>query len=251
MAPQNEKQNVLELKSIQTKFGSKVVHKDVSFSVERGTIVSLIGSSGSGKSTILREVVGLLRPAGGSIRLLDQDVLEGGVEVQNELRRRYGVLFQNGALFSALSVGENIAVPLKEQTDLPEHLIRELVALQLGLVGLSPDVALKMPSELSGGMRKRAALARALVLCPEVVFLDEPTSGLDPISARAFDTLVRTLCDSIGLTIFLVTHDLDTILSITDKLIVLDEGRVIGQGPVEEVRRIDHAWIREYFSTRH
>jgi phospholipid/cholesterol/gamma-HCH transport system ATP-binding protein len=160
------------------------------------------------------------------------------------------MLFQDGALFSSLSVAENIAVPLREHTDLPDALIAPLVGFKLSLVGLSPDTGRKTPAELSGGMRKRVALARALALEPEILFLDEPTSGLDPIGARAFDSLVRTLSDSLGLTVFMVTHDLDTLLSIIDRTIALSTGKVIADGPVAAVMRSDHPWIREYFSAR-
>ena len=160
------------------------------------------------------------------------------------------MLFQDGALFSSLSVAENIAVPLREHTDLPDALIAPLVGFKLSLVGLSPETGRKTPAELSGGMRKRVALARALALEPEILFLDEPTSGLDPIGARAFDSLVRALSDSLGLTVFMVTHDLDTLLSIIDRTIALSKGKVIADGPVAEVRRSDHPWIQEYFSAR-
>jgi phospholipid/cholesterol/gamma-HCH transport system ATP-binding protein len=160
------------------------------------------------------------------------------------------VLFQNGALFSALTVGENIAVPLRENTDLPRKTIDQLVELRLGLSGLPVSVAAKLPAELSGGMRKRAALARALALEPELLFLDEPTSGLDPINARAFDSLVRTLCDGIGLTIVMVTHDLDTLSGIVDRVVALADGKVLAEGTVAEVSRVDHPWIKSYFSAR-
>lgn len=235
--------------SVVTKFGSTVIHNGVSFEVKPGTIAALIGGSGSGKSTVLKEIVGLLRPSAGGVKLLGTDVWNCTPDEAGALRRRYGVLFQNGALFSTLTSGENIAVPLREQAHVSESLVPDLVALRLRLVGLPPETAVKMPSELSGGMRKRVALARALALDPEVLFLDEPTSGLDPISARAFDSLIRTLCDSLGVTVFLVTHDLDTILSITDQIIVLDRGKIIANGPVADVSRVDHPWIKSYFSS--
>lgn len=239
----------ISVEEVVTRFGTATIHNGISFRVEAGTIVALIGGSGSGKSTVLKEIVGLLRPSGGRINLLGTDVWEASPRETSALRMRYGVLFQNGALFSALTSGENIAVPLREQAHVQEARINELVSLRLELVGLSASTAVKMPSELSGGMRKRVALARALALDPEVVFLDEPTSGLDPISARAFDSLIRTLCDSLGLTVFLVTHDLDTILSITDKVIVLDRGKIIADGPIEAVRQVEHPWIKDYFSS--
>jgi phospholipid/cholesterol/gamma-HCH transport system ATP-binding protein len=212
--------------------------------------VALIGGSGSGKSTLLREILGLLRPASGSIYLFGQDIWNCDEQAHISLRKRYGVLFQSGALFSALTVGENVAVPLVEQTDLDESTISELVQLRLGLTGLSPETAKKMPSQISGGMRKRVALARALSLEPELLFLDEPTSGLDPINARAFDHLVKTLSHSLGLTIFMVTHDLDSIRLIADRILVLSKGRLIADGTEEEVLRSDDPWIEEYFSSR-
>jgi len=222
----------------------------VSFSVERGVIAALIGGSGSGKSTLLREIIGLQAPSGGKVTLLGKDVWQASAEEQNALRHRYGVLFQNGALFSALTVGENVAVPLREQTTFSAELISSIVQLRLGLTGLDENVAAKMPSELSGGMRKRVALARALALEPEVLFLDEPSSGLDPINARTFDNLVRTLCDSLGLTVFMVTHDLDSIIGIADQVIVLENGRVVANGPLDTVMKTENPWIKEYFSSR-
>ena len=243
-------ENVLEVRDIVTRFGVDVVHDGVSFAVQRGEVVALIGGSGTGKSVLLKEMIGLLRPTSGSVHLLGTDVCRSSEEEMNGLRRRFGMLFQDGALFSSLSVAENIAVPLREHTDLPDALIAPLVGFKLSLVGLSPDTGRKTPAELSGGMRKRVALARALALEPEILFLDEPTSGLDPIGARAFDSLVRALSDSLGLTVFMVTHDLDTLLSIIDRTIALSTGKVIADGPVSAVMRSDHPWIQEYFSAR-
>ena len=243
-------ENVLEVRDIVTRFGADVVHDGVSFAMQRGEVVALIGGSGTGKSVLLKEMIGLLRPTSGSVHLLGTDVCRSSEEEMNGLRRRFGMLFQDGALFSSLSVAENIAVPLREHTDLPDALIAPLVGFKLSLVGLSPDTGRKTPAELSGGMRKRVALARALALEPEILFLDEPTSGLDPIGARAFDSLVRALSDSLGLTVFMVTHDLDTLLSIIDRTIALSTGKVIADGPVAAVMRSDHPWIQEYFSAR-
>ena len=241
---------VLEVDSVVTRFGRAVIHDGVSFTVERGEVVALIGGSGTGKSVLVKEVIGLLRPASGTIRLLGTDVWNSGQENINALRRRFGMLFQDGALFSSLTVAENIAVPFREHTELPAELIPSLVGFKLSLVGLPPETGTKMPAELSGGMRKRVALARALALEPEIVFLDEPTSGLDPISARAFDRMVRVLSDSLGLTVFIVTHDLDTLLSIIDRVIVLSAGKVIADDRVDAVQRLDEPWIRDYFSAR-
>jgi phospholipid/cholesterol/gamma-HCH transport system ATP-binding protein len=241
---------IIEVKDIVTRFGETTVHDGVTFSITPGQIVAIIGGSGCGKSVLLKEAIGLLRPTSGSISICGHDVWSASEVELEELRKRYGVLFQNGALFSALTVGENVAVPLREETTLPPDVINAIVELRLGLSGLPVSVATKMPAELSGGMRKRAALARALALEPELLFLDEPTSGLDPINARAFDQLVRTLCDGIGLTVVMVTHDLDTLESIVDTVIALADGKVLAQGPVNEVAKVEHPWIKSYFSAR-
>jgi len=241
---------VLEVDSVETRFGAETVHDGVSFRVARGEVVALIGASGTGKSVLLKEIIGLLRPTAGRIRLLGTDVWGSSPAGLNQLRRRFGMLFQDGALFSSLTVAENIAVPFRENTDLPMDIIAPLAGFKLALVGLPPETGRKTPAQLSGGMRKRAALARALALEPEILFLDEPTSGLDPVGARAFDSLVRLLCDSLGLTVFIVTHDLDTLLSIIDRAIVLSAGKVIADGPVAKVRQAADPWIREYFSAR-
>lgn len=243
-------EQIIKVDSIVTKFETNIVHNGISFSINKGTIVGLIGGSGSGKSTLLREILGLLRPTSGSIYVQGEDIWATTEDRLNILRRRWGVLFQSGALFSALTVGENVAAPLIEQSDLPANEIDAVVSLRLALSGLDDSVIDLMPSELSGGMRKRAALARALALEPEILFLDEPTSGLDPINARKFDTLVKTLSDSLNLTIVIVTHDLDSILSIVDQLIVLDQGKIIADDTVENVQKVQHPWIQEYFSAR-
>jgi phospholipid/cholesterol/gamma-HCH transport system ATP-binding protein len=241
---------VLEVDRIVTHFGADVIHDGVSFSVRRGEVAALIGGSGTGKSVLLKEIIGLLRPASGSVRLFSVDVWTAGEVQMDGLRRRFGMLFQDGALFSSLTVAENIAVPFRENTNLAQSLIDSLVCFKLSLVGLPPDTGRKMPAQLSGGMRKRVALARALALEPEILFLDEPTSGLDPIGARSFDGLVRALCDSLGLTVFMVTHDLDTLLSIVDHAVALSAGKVIADGPIEAVQRSGHPWIKDYFSAR-
>ena len=241
---------VLEVESVVTRFGAETVHDGVSFSVQRGEVVALIGGSGTGKSVMLKEIIGLVRPKAGRIRLLGTDVWSASAAELNELRRRFGMLFQDGALFSSLTVAENIAVPFRENTGLPMDIIAPLCGFKLALVGLPPDAGRKTPAQLSGGMRKRAALARALALDPEILFLDEPTSGLDPVGARAFDSLVRLLSDSLGLTVFIVTHDLDTLLSIIDRAIVLSAGKVIADGSVSAVMKSDNRWIRDYFAAR-
>jgi phospholipid/cholesterol/gamma-HCH transport system ATP-binding protein len=241
---------VVEVRDIVTRFGRDTIHDGIGFTVPRGEVVALIGGSGTGKSVLLKEIVGLLRPQAGAVSLLGQDVWSAGEDELAALRRRFGMLFQDGALFSSLTVAENVAVPLREHTTLAPDLIRGLVGFKLALVGLGSNVCRKMPAELSGGMRKRVALARALALDPELLFLDEPTSGLDPIGARAFDALVRTLKDSLGLTVFMVTHDLDTLLSIVDRTIAPEASAIVADGPVAEVRRSDHPWVRDYFRAR-
>ena len=240
--------NAIEASAIVTRFGGRTVHDGVSFSVPRGKIVALIGASGSGKSVLLREMIGLLRPQAGSIRLLDTDVCSAREDEMNALRRRFGMMFQDGALFSSLTVAQNVATPLVERGDVPRELIEPLVQLRIAFAGLPPDAAALMPSELSGGMRKRAAVARALALEPELLFLDEPTSGLDPVTARGFDQRVRFLSGELGLTVFMVTHDLDTLLGIVDRVIVLAGGRIVAQGTLAEVRQIDDPWLRAYFN---
>jgi phospholipid/cholesterol/gamma-HCH transport system ATP-binding protein len=238
----------LEVQALRTQLGGRWLHDGIGFSVAPGQVTALIGGSGTGKTVLLRECIGLSRPASGSIRLFGDDICQLSGAAMNRVRRRFGVLFQEGALFSSLSVAENVAVPLREQTRLPPWLQAQVVALKIRMVGLPADAAGKRPSELSGGMKKRAALARALALEPELLFLDEPTSGLDPISAREFDRLVRTLCDSLGITVLMTTHDLDTLWDMVDRVIVLHGGKVIADGPVAEVSRSDHEWIRSYFS---
>jgi phospholipid/cholesterol/gamma-HCH transport system ATP-binding protein len=245
-----EREKVVEVDSVVTRFGPAVVHDGVSLDVFRGEVVAIIGGSGSGKSVLLREIIGLLRPTAGRVRLLGTDVWAADESELEALRRRFGMLFQDGALFSSLSVAENVAVPLKEHTDVPDELIEPLVRVKLAMAGLPVSAADKMPSELSGGMRKRAALARALALEPEVLFLDEPTSGLDPISARSFDRMIEILNQDLGITVFIITHDLDTLYGIIDRVIVLGEGKLLAQGPVREVADVDHPWIREYFHSR-
>jgi phospholipid/cholesterol/gamma-HCH transport system ATP-binding protein len=241
---------VIEIDSIVTRFGDQVVHDGVSFDVERGTLVALIGGSGTGKTVLLHEIIGLQRPASGNIRLLGTDVWNASAEQMNATRRRFGMMFQDGALFSSLTVAENIAVPLTEHARVPAALLDKLVHLRLAQAGLGPDAAPKMPSELSGGMRKRAAIARALALEPEVLFLDEPTSGLDPTTARGFDAMVRSLVDDLGITVFLVTHDLDTLLTVVDRIVVLAAGKVLADGKAREVIHVDDPWIKNYFSVR-
>jgi phospholipid/cholesterol/gamma-HCH transport system ATP-binding protein len=241
---------VIELDAVVTVLGGRKIHDGVSFNVRPGEVLALIGGSGVGKSVLLREIIGLLKPTSGSVRVFGESVWEITPWQMQALRKRFGVLFQDGALFSSLTVEQNVAAPLREHTSLPLLECLKLARLKLSLVGLPPDAAGKRPSELSGGMRKRVALARALALDPELLFLDEPTSGLDPISGRAFDHLIRLLSDSLGLTVFLVTHDLDTLFSIIDRAIVLCDGKVLGDGTIETLKTIDDPWLRDYFAAR-
>lgn len=241
---------VIEVDSIVTRFGSQLVHDGISFSVRRGELVALIGGSGSGKTVLLKAMVGLHRPDSGRVGVLGTDLGRASAQQLRAVRRRFGMLFQEGALFSSLDVAGNVAVPLLEHTDTPRHLIAPLVNLRLALAGLAPETGRKMPSELSGGMRKRAAIARALALEPEILFLDEPTAGLDPITARAFDRLVRFLCDDLGITVLLVTHDLDTLRGLAPRVIALGGGRVLADGRMAEVMAVDDPWIRSYFQGR-
>ncbi len=243
-------ETVIDIRDVYTTLGGHSIHRGLGLTVARGEVVALIGGSGSGKSVLLREIIGLLKPQAGRIELFGESVWDSTAEQMNVLRRRFGMLFQDGALFSSMNVEDNVATPLYEQTRLPHAICRQLARLKLALAGLPGDVAKKRPSELSGGMRKRVALARALALDPELLFLDEPTSGLDPISARAFDALIRLLADSLGLTVFLVTHDLDTLSSIIDRVIVLSDGSVLGSGSIAELRKIDDPWLQDYFSAR-
>ena len=241
---------VIEVENIVTRLGGNTIHDGVSLQVQAGDVVALIGGSGTGKSVLLKEIIGLIRPDAGHVRLFGEDVWAADDEQLMGLRRRFGVLFQDGALFSSLTVEQNVAAPLREHTGLSLNECLELARLKIAMAGLPMTACAKMPSELSGGMRKRAALARALALDPELLFLDEPTSGLDPISARAFDHLIRLLSDNLGLTVFLVTHDLDTLLSMVDQIIVLAHGKVLGQGTVKTIQNIQDPWLEEYFSAR-
>ncbi len=243
-------ETILEVESIVTRFGEQTVHDGVGFTLQRGTLTALIGGSGSGKSVLLREIIGLQRPTGGRIRLLGTDVWQDSEGELSAMRRRFGMMFQDGALFSSMTVAQNVAVPLVEHARVPPALLDPLIKLRLAQAGLEPDAAEKMPSELSGGMRKRAAIARALALEPEVLFLDEPTSGLDPTTARAFDKLVRSLVDDLGITVFLVTHDLDTLLTVVDRVIVLGDGKVLADGSIDDILQVDDKWIQSYFSVR-
>jgi phospholipid/cholesterol/gamma-HCH transport system ATP-binding protein len=237
---------VISIRGLVNRFGAQVVHDGLDLDVYAGEVIGVVGGSGSGKSVLLRTIVGLNRPTAGRITVLGQDIAATSPAEWRRLQTRWGVLFQSGALFSSLTVAENIQVPLKEHTDLPRALVDEVVALKIALVGLPADAAGKYPSELSGGMKKRAGLARALALDPEILFLDEPTAGLDPIGAAGFDALIRDLQRSLGLTVFLVTHDLDSLHAICDRIAVLVD-RKVKVGTMAQMLADSHPWIREYF----
>ena len=231
-------------------FDGHVIHQDLSLKVRRGEILGVVGGSGSGKSVLMRSIIGLQHPAAGSIDVLGQPMTGNPASPDEiDVRSRWGVLFQGGALFSTLTVAENVEVPLREfYPEIDDTLRHEIARYKVMLSGLPPEAAAKFPSELSGGMRKRAGLARALALDPELLFLDEPTAGLDPIGAAAFDALTRALQDTLGLTVFLITHDLDTLYEICDRVAVLADKRVIAVGTIPELLQIDHPWIQEYFN---
>ena len=232
---------------LRNSFGSQVVHEGLDLKVRRGEVLGVVGGSGSGKSVLMRSVIGLQVPDEGSIEVFGHEIIGANPEDGIGLRSRWGVLFQGGALFSNLTVRENVTAPMFEHTKLSRREAQELADLKISMVGLRPEAGSLKPSELSGGMKKRAGLARALALDPELLFLDEPTSGLDPIGAAAFDELTRDLADSLGLTVFMITHDLDSLYEITDRVAVLADRHVVAAAPVRELEHSDHPWIREYF----
>ncbi|SKA20465.1 ABC transporter ATP-binding protein [Novilysobacter spongiicola] len=241
-------ENVIRVRGLVNRFGSQVVHEDLDLDVRRGEIIGVVGGSGSGKSVLMRSIIGLRRPDAGEVEVLGIDARSDDEEAHRRIERSTGVLFQDGALFSSLTVGENVQVPLKEHhRELPASLLYELALLKVKLAGLPGEAIDKLPSQLSGGMRKRAGVARALALDPPLLFLDEPTAGLDPIGAAAFDRLIQTLQQALGLTVFLITHDLDTLYAICDRVAVLADRKVIACAPLPEVEKLDHPWVQEYF----
>lgn len=246
LAP-DTKDYAIRARGVTVRFGNTTVLDGLDLDVRRGEILGFVGKSGAGKSVLMRTVLGLNSKQGGTIELLGQDLDSQRGEARIELDMRMGVLFQHGALFSGLTVLENIQVPMREYLSISRELMRELAMLKLKLVGLKPEDAAKSPSTLSGGMIKRAALARALALDPDIVFLDEPTSGLDPISAADFDELIGQLRDTLGLTVYMVTHDLDSLFSVTDRVAVLDDKKVIATGDIEFMLNHDNDWIQSYF----
>ncbi|PCJ71839.1 MAG: ABC transporter ATP-binding protein [Rhodobiaceae bacterium] len=239
---------IIKVRGLKNQFGSQVVHDNLNLDVYRGEVLGIVGGSGTGKSVLLRSIVGLQRPTSGSISVLGQTISQMDEDKRRLLEQKWGILFQDGALFSALTVAENIQVPYREHLQLSETLMDELAALKISMTGLPLEAGTKYPSELSGGMRKRAGLARALALDPDILFLDEPTSGLDPIGAAAFDTLIRDLQSTLGLTVFLVTHDLDTLHATCDRIAVLADKHVTVQGTMSDMLKCDHPWVKEYFT---
>ena len=237
------------IEGLQNSFGDHVIHEDLSLTVNRGEILGVVGGSGTGKSVLMRSIIGLQIPDAGSIEVLGRSITDAQDDDDIDIRSRWGILFQGGALFSTLTVAENVEVPLIEfYPEIEPDLRHEIARFKVMLSGLPEDAASKYPSELSGGMRKRAGLARALALDPELLFLDEPTAGLDPIGAAAFDRLTKELQETLGLTVFLITHDLDTLYEICDRVAVLAEKKVIAVGTIPELLALDHPWIQEYFN---
>ncbi len=246
-APLENREVIIRVRGIEVGFGEKTILKDLDLDVYRGEILGFVGASGQGKSVLTRAILGLVPKRAGTIEVLGQSLDELSSSERRLMERHWGVLFQQGALFSALTVKQNVQVPMREHLDLSDRLLDELAMLKIEMVGLKPDAADKLPSELSGGMIKRAALARALALDPDIVFLDEPTSGLDPIGAGEFDELIATLQRTLGLTVFMVTHDLDSLYTVCDRIAALGEGKILAEGPIEAMLASDHPWLRSYF----
>lgn len=244
---EKEREVVLSVKELTVGFGDNIVLDRLNLDIYRGEILGFVGASGTGKSVLMRTVLRLLPRRSGAIEILGADFDKATEAERLSLDMRLGVLFQHGALFSSLTVRENIQVPMREYLDLPQAMMDELAQLKIELVGLAPEAGDKFPSELSGGMIKRAALARALALDPDLVFLDEPTSGLDPIGAAEFDELIAKLRDTLGLTVYMVTHDLDSLFSVCDRIAVLGGKRVLVEGTVEDMLECDDAWVKSYF----
>jgi phospholipid/cholesterol/gamma-HCH transport system ATP-binding protein len=242
-------ESVISVRGLKNSFGDQAVHEGLDLEVRRGEILGVVGGSGTGKSVLMRSIIGLQVPQEGEVDVLGEPFLGRDEEETVDIRKRWGVLFQGGALFSTLTVAENIQVPLKEfYPGLDSQLLNEIASYKVVMTGLPPEAGPKYPAELSGGMKKRAGLARALALDPELLFLDEPTAGLDPIGAERFDELTRSLRDTLGLTVFLITHDLDTLYAICDRVAVLADRKVIAVGTIPELLALDHPWIQDYFN---
>jgi phospholipid/cholesterol/gamma-HCH transport system ATP-binding protein len=245
--PATAPEPIIRVRDLVVGFGSKIVMKGLNLDIRRGEILGFVGPSGQGKSVLTRTILGLVPKRAGTIEVFGENVDGLTVTRRRQIEQRWGVLFQQGALFSALTVKQNIQMPMREHLNLSERLLDEFARLKIEMVGLKPDAADKLPSELSGGMIKRAALARSLALDPEILFLDEPTSGLDPIGAGEFDELVATLKQTLGLTVFMVTHDLDSLYTACDRIAALGDGQIIAQGTIAEMLESDHPWLRSYF----
>ena len=240
---------IITVRGLKNSFGEQVIHDGLDLEVRRGEIFGVVGGSGTGKSVLMRSIIGLQVPDAGEIDVLGENMINRSEDEAKNIRRRWGILFQNGALFSTLTVAENVEVPIREYFPfIKPPLLDEIAGYKIAMSGLSESAAPKYPSELSGGMRKRAGLARALALDPELLFLDEPTAGLDPIGAAAFDALIQNLQRQLGLTVFLITHDLDTLYAICDRVAVLADQKVIAVGTIPELLAMDHPWIQEYFN---
>ena len=238
---------VISVHGLRNAFGEQVIHDGLDLDVKKGEILGIVGGSGTGKSVLMRSIIGLQTPEAGEVSVFGNDMMNIDEEAANEVRRHWGVLFQGGALFSGLTVAENVEVPMREFYQLDQGLMDEIAAYKIAMVGLPPEAGPKYPSELSGGMRKRAGLARSLALDPQLLFLDEPTAGLDPIGAAAFDELIKSLRDILGLTVFLITHDLDTLYAICDRVAVLADKKVLTVGTIPELLAFDHPWVQDYF----
>ena len=246
-APDEPRSPPVEVRGLVSRFGDYVVHDGLDLTVQRGEVMGLVGGSGAGKSVLLRTLIGLKPPDGGQVKVFGEDVHTASERRLQAIEQRWGVLFQSGALFTNLTVRDNVSAPMHEYSHMPRRTMNELADLKLALVGLQPSVGDLKPSELSGGMVKRAGLARALSLDPELLFLDEPTSGLDPISAGAFDALISDLSRTLGLTVFMITHDLDSVYTICDRVAVIADKKVVATGTPKEMEKSSHPWIREYF----
>ncbi|GAA4010025.1 ABC transporter ATP-binding protein [Sphingomonas swuensis] len=240
---------IIRVRGLENRFGDQFVHKDLDLDVRRGEIIGVVGGSGTGKSVLMRSIIGLQTPSAGEVEVLGENMVGRPEDEAKNIRRRWGILFQNGALFSTLTVAENVQVPIREYFPfIKEPLLGEIAGYKIAMSGLPDNAGAKFPSELSGGMRKRAGLARALALDPELLFLDEPTAGLDPIGAQAFDQLIRGLQNRLDLTVFLITHDLDSLYAICDRVAVLADGKVIAVDTIDRLLQLDHPWIQEYFN---